>query len=334
MRKYIYDLIILCSAALMLMACGQKGSVSETVKEPVAETTAAAVETEDPWNDSETSQETFETTPEKTESYSVRSDSSSAEGSFADTEYYRMITGIIDDNFKTIDHHIGYDDDEKTMSVYFKGFQNIRLAIKLEYQEIMDLWPDAVDNMITISSSIYDMAKLVSDTKYIDVYMVDELNSLDQYDLSETLLWVRNGEVRYNFADAKLSGADKIRNNRAQRENSGSYNSSGENNSYGGSYGSVSVGEKNALASAISYLNSSSFSRSGLIDQLKFEGYSASEAAYAVDNCGADWDEQAVKKAKSYLKSSSFSRSGLKDQLEFEGFTSAQAEYGVSQAYR
>jgi hypothetical protein len=70
-----------------------------------------------------------------------------------------------------------------------------------------------------------------------------------------------------------------------------------------------------------------------LIEQLEFEGYSHSEAVYAADNCGADWNEQAVKKAKQYLEHSSFSRSGLIDQLEFEGFTHSQAEYAAGMFY-
>lgn len=92
----------------------------------------------------------------------------------------------------------------------------------------------------------------------------------------------------------------------------------------------ATIGELNALEKALSYLNYTSFSRSGLIDQLEYEGFSTEEATYGVDNCGADWNEQAAKKAQSYLDYSSFSRQGLIDQLVFEGFTQEQAEYGVS----
>lgn len=92
----------------------------------------------------------------------------------------------------------------------------------------------------------------------------------------------------------------------------------------------LTMGQKNALKQAYNYLDFSAFSRSGLIDQLEFEGYSTDEATFAVDNCGADWNEQAAKKAEAYLEFSSFSRSGLIDQLEFEGFTTEQAEYGVT----
>ena len=81
----------------------------------------------------------------------------------------------------------------------------------------------------------------------------------------------------------------------------------------------ATTGEKNALDKAYSYLNYTYFSYTGLIDQLEFEKYSAKEAAFAADNCGADWNEQAVGKAKRYLETSNFSYTGLIDQLEFEG---------------
>ena len=78
-------------------------------------------------------------------------------------------------------------------------------------------------------------------------------------------------------------------------------------------------------------MNSSAFSYEGLIEQLEYEGFTPDEAEYGVDNCNANWKEQAVKKAASYLRSSSFSRSELIDQLEYEGFTYEQAVYGVEQ---
>ena len=95
----------------------------------------------------------------------------------------------------------------------------------------------------------------------------------------------------------------------------------------------ASSGEKNALKKALQYLDYTAFSYSGLIEQLEFEGFTHSEAAYGADYCGADWNEQAAKKAKQYLDYSPFSRSELIDQLIFEGFTRQQAEYGVSKVY-
>ena len=90
------------------------------------------------------------------------------------------------------------------------------------------------------------------------------------------------------------------------------------------------MGQKNALGAAENYLSFMAFSRSGLIEQLEFEGYSIEDATFAVDNCGADWNEQAAKSAQNYLDMMSFSRQDLIDQLVFEGFTQEQAEYGVT----
>ena len=91
----------------------------------------------------------------------------------------------------------------------------------------------------------------------------------------------------------------------------------------------LTTGQSNALSMALSYLDSMPFSHDGLIDQLKYEGFSDDEATYAADNCGADWDEQALRHALSYLDSSAFSYEGLIDQLEYEGYTTDQAEYGA-----
>jgi hypothetical protein len=93
--------------------------------------------------------------------------------------------------------------------------------------------------------------------------------------------------------------------------------------------GSATLGEKNALSKAKQYLRTMPFSKEGLLTQLEFEGFSYDEALYGVNNCDADWYEQAALKAEQYLSMMSFSRQGLIEQLEYEGFTYDQAVYGV-----
>lgn len=92
------------------------------------------------------------------------------------------------------------------------------------------------------------------------------------------------------------------------------------------------VSQQNALQKAEDYLGYTAFSRTGLIQQLEFEKYSAADATWAVDRVKVDWNKQAALKAKDYLNFTSFSHAGLVDQLVFDGFTPAQAEYGTSQA--
>ena len=84
-----------------------------------------------------------------------------------------------------------------------------------------------------------------------------------------------------------------------------------------------------AARSAASYLRTLPFSRSGLIEQLEFEGFSNGDATFAVDAQKADWKAQASRKAASYLRTLAFSRTGLIGQLEFDGFSNAEAVFGT-----
>jgi hypothetical protein len=59
-------------------------------------------------------------------------------------------------------------------------------------------------------------------------------------------------------------------------------------------------GQENARRSAESYLEVQAFSRSGLIEQLQYEGFSKKDATYGADAVGANWKEQAARSAKSY----------------------------------
>ena len=72
-------------------------------------------------------------------------------------------------------------------------------------------------------------------------------------------------------------------------------------------------------------------SRTGLIDQLKYEGFSVADATFGVNHIRANWNEQAAASAKDYLDMQAFSRTGLIEQLKYEGYTPAQAAYGVNQ---
>jgi hypothetical protein len=98
---------------------------------------------------------------------------------------------------------------------------------------------------------------------------------------------------------------------------------------FAGAATATPVSRANAVRSAHEYLQVESFSYKSLYQQLKFEGYSNTDASYAVSHSGANWYAQAAKSARDYLKTEAFSRSGLIGRLEFEGFTPAQAAYGV-----
>jgi hypothetical protein len=100
------------------------------------------------------------------------------------------------------------------------------------------------------------------------------------------------------------------------------------------------IGQREALQAAKSYLSFGSFSRRGLIHQLtsKYgEGFSRADAVWGVNHAHANWYREAVQAAKSDLRTGSFSRAALIHQLESpygDQFTHAQAVYGVNVAYR
>ena len=92
----------------------------------------------------------------------------------------------------------------------------------------------------------------------------------------------------------------------------------------------LSALENTAANDAKEYLDLYAFSRIGLIDQLKFDGYSEDVATKAIDSLNVDWNEEAVKMAKEYMEVSTFSdKQELIDQLLYEDFTQEQAEYAA-----
>ena len=48
---------------------------------------------------------------------------------------------------------------------------------------------------------------------------------------------------------------------------------------------------------------------------VKYDLYTESQATYAVNNCGANWNEEALEEAKSDIRNSSYSYAYLKDIL-------------------
>lgn len=84
-----------------------------------------------------------------------------------------------------------------------------------------------------------------------------------------------------------------------------------------------------ALNTAKDYLSSCSFSKKGLIAQLKADGFSLDQAQYAADHCGADWLLQAEAEVRSYIQSGGYSRRWLITQLMYDGYTLEEAQAAV-----
>lgn len=98
----------------------------------------------------------------------------------------------------------------------------------------------------------------------------------------------------------------------------------------------LTFAQLNCLEKAGQYLHSMFFSRSGLADQLAFEGYEPDDIEVVMkwlDN-DVDYNEQAKYKAQEYLETMPFSLQDLIGQLEYEGFTPEQAQHGANEAYK
>lgn len=80
-----------------------------------------------------------------------------------------------------------------------------------------------------------------------------------------------------------------------------------------------------ALQDAKDYVAQYPISYSGVIHSLENDGYTHDEAVYAADNCGADWEAEAIEDAQELTKYQTYTREELMAQLTYEGFTNDQA---------
>ena len=95
------------------------------------------------------------------------------------------------------------------------------------------------------------------------------------------------------------------------------------------------MGELNALKKAQSYSDNMHMSKKRLYEQLTSsygEGFTDSEAQYAIDHVQADWNYNALQKAKSYQSSMNMSKNRIYQQLTSsygENFTASEAQYAI-----
>lgn len=103
-------------------------------------------------------------------------------------------------------------------------------------------------------------------------------------------------------------------------------------------YDTLDFETKQAYDKGLRYLDSSDFSKQGLIEQLEYEQFPTDcciQAVEAIEQDGnVDWQVEAINKANSYLSHSSFSKQELIEQLEYEKFTEEEANYAVEQVYK
>ena len=91
---------------------------------------------------------------------------------------------------------------------------------------------------------------------------------------------------------------------------------------------------ENAIESAEAYNKVFAYSKKGLIENLKYEGFSEDIAECAVKSINANWKENCVRSAYSYLDLSPFSKEELIHQLDYDGFTAEEIDYAMDKIYK
>lgn len=243
---------------------------------------------------------------------------------FEDSTAYSVVERHTSEVFSEDGYEITYNEETETVNIYAGtpgGVGGVRALLITGHQQGIETWSEIRTTLVEWNGLMLEMASMMGHVEHLNLYMVDPFEEGAVYEEDDYMLCIEDGVLVYDYGDTVGTGSGTT-------GGSGSYGSYG---SYGGGTASATMGERDALDSAKSYLRVMAFSYEGLIDQLEYEGYSHSEAVYGADHCGADWYEQAAKSAAEYLDVMPFSRQELIDQLEYEGFTHAQAVYGVEQ---
>ena len=91
---------------------------------------------------------------------------------------------------------------------------------------------------------------------------------------------------------------------------------------------------ENAIESAEEYNKVLAYSKKGIIEKLKYEGFSEDIAECAVKSINANWKENCVRSAHSYLEIISYSKEELIHQLDYVGFTAEEIDYAMNKIYK
>lgn len=122
---------------------------------------------------------------------------------FDETEIYQNIVSMIENNFADINHKVVFDRDDSALNVFIEAPATARNAMDMQNAEVMEAWDSMVESMKSMGDPLWEIVRLVDGTESANVYIVDELKSDDEYGQDEYLLWIRNGEVNYNYMEGK-----------------------------------------------------------------------------------------------------------------------------------
>lgn len=328
---------IIALLAVLAMTFSFASCSSEEVMSSVPENESAVETTEEKTTEKATEEKTEPPTEKKTEKASANNTELSKTFEIGDLKLLIPESSIesTEDVAEGKMSLITFDDSSM--------IQIIGFDLSAEY-DLSDLSNDELDLVLNTYAEAFVTADGWEAKNNLEPITIKNVAALKQEALNSsvvetTLYHFIYGEFVYSVAFCGMSFADASTAYDMQQDiidtfefgEISSSNSSDENKAPNNSSvdGNTTLGQRNALESAKTYIDIMAFSYDGLIEQLEYEQYSHEEAVYGADNCGANWNNEALESAENYVDIMDFSYSGLIDQLVYEGFTSDQASYGA-----
>ena len=292
--KKIIAIVLL---SILLTACGESGQSNSS---PSSAKTASEVQPESRSEDAKaaeeseiTTQEEGDNSPDAPEGYLTIGGSWKVggivyKGSLIDVEDASSLEDLYDNVLITFNEdgsfvYLKTYNDRGSWSEKQQGSDN-RFLLKTESVFRYDIQNGALTEKEVESADLKQYIVIMLDANTFVLYEYDDITGKEKAD-DNPCIFVKEGEhsdfIAYNKTSVDSSSENKAETSGNKKETSNSK----ETGSWPSSSSSAAAtsGEKNALSKALQYLDYSAFSRTELIDQLLFEGFTQAEAEYGVN---------------------------------------------------
>src|SRR5690625_5235036 len=200
---------------------------------------------------------------------------------------------------------------------FYLGSANAKVELnqkKVDYEEIVDeidsmeseradledLLEEEEEKLVSKEDEVTEMMTLVDSKKEIEEELSDlsdELESTEsELEDSQASLAEKEKELE-GLENATVQKEEDNEPEKVKEEEEEKPKEKTKEKAKEESESSETVSQQNAVGAAEDYLSFMAFSKTGLIEQLEFDGFDNEEAAYAVDQIDVNWKEQAVDSA-------------------------------------
>ena len=162
---------------------------------------------------------------------------------FEESEAYQSLTSIIDKRFDSYPHELVYDKDKMTLDLFVELPEGSRQALATKDAKLLESWNTLADSLSELSNSMLTVVRVGKHADYVNIYFVDKLRNNNSYLDSDFLLWIQNGEVKYDYQNDLPSMSS----------------SSGNSSSYGNGSSSDSSSQSGSSATSKTFEDSKSY---------------------------------------------------------------------------